>query len=219
MFAVFDFLISFLTEPVIESTRAIGPITTSLLVSGGASVAGKVANSLFNDRPEVPDITSTVRGKFENAERNLENQQDQNIDQVQADAAASGGNPIAAMGEVIRSGNDAAADLQGKKADALSKARNQERRMKYKQGMREYQSTAQGIGSVVNAVSQAGSAYAMGDMGGGGGSESLFGDKMQFDMQSFANLPASSSGGAPTGGEDFSNPIFGSMEFYDKQNG
>jgi hypothetical protein len=90
--------------------------------------------------------------------------------------------------------------------------------MKYKQGMKEYQSTAQGIGSVVNAVSQAGSAYAMGDMGGGD-SESLFGPKMQFDMQSFANLPASSSGGAPTGGENFGNPIFGSMEFYDKQNG
>lgn len=218
MFEALELLIALLTEPVMEGTQAIGPLTTSLLVSAGGSAIGAAADSIFGPDPEVPDITSTVRGKFENAERQLENQQDQNIDQVQADAAASGGDPIAAMGEVIRSGNDAAADLQGRKADALSKARNQEKRMRYKKQRRKSQNVSQGIGSIVNSVSQAGSAYAMGDLsGGGGGSEGLFGPKMQFDMQSFANLPSGSGGGAPASGQNFDNPIFGSLEFYDNQ--
>jgi hypothetical protein len=196
-----------------------GPLATSLLISGGSSLAGFAADKLFNSGPDVPNLRAEAAAKFDNARRELQDQTDENIDQVQADAAASGADPLGPMADVIDSNNEAMADLGAKEAQSLARASNQMERMKFKKEQRQSQATSQGIGSVVNAVSQAGSAYAMGDLSFGGGDESLFGPKMQFDMQSFANLPASSSGGAPSGGENFDNPIFGSMEFYDKQNG
>jgi hypothetical protein len=162
----------------------IGPITTSLLVSAGASGLGFAADQIFNDQdlPDVPDLSSEVRGQYETAQRQLEDQTDQNIDKVQSDASAAGMNPVSAMAEVIDSNNDAMADLQAKERDAVARAENKEEQLRYKQKLgetrRRRQNISQGIGSIVNSVSQAGTSYALGQMGddsGGGGDPNPFG--------------------------------------------
>lgn len=152
-------------------------------ISAGASLLGKGANAIFNDRPDIPDFTSEVAGKFDEAKRSLSRKQDRQTDQVQADAAAAGVNPVTAMADVIESNNQAQADLQAKEADAMAAAENKEKQMKYGRGQQKYQARAQGIGSLVNAVSTGASNKAalnaiegLKDTGGGGGGGSSSGD-------------------------------------------
>lgn len=158
------------------------PLTTSLLVSAGSSAVSSLlgggVNALFNERPEIPDLSSEVAGKYDEAKRQLDENLQKKTDQVQADAAAAGVNPISAMGDVIDANNDAQADLMSKKKDAISRAENRENMMKFRRGQEKYKARAQGIGSIVNSLSQAGTALGMrefmgeddgsGDGGGGG---------------------------------------------------
>jgi len=163
-----------------------GPIATSLLISAGSSLLSAGANKLFNDKPEVPDFSSEIAGEFNNAQRQLAEDHDDRIEQAQADASAAGVNPVTAMADVIDSNSQAQADLMGKKADAITRAQNKEKQMRFSQDQRSHKATTQGIGSITNALSQAGSAYAMGQLGGGdetggggdgdGGGAALFGD-------------------------------------------
>jgi hypothetical protein len=131
---------------------AIGTLA-AMGISAGASLLGKGANAIFNDRPDIPDFTSEVAGQFDEAQRSLSRKQDRQTNQVQADATAAGVNPVSAMADVIESNNQAQADLQAKEADAMAAAENKEKQMKYGRARQKYQSRAQGIGSLVNAVS------------------------------------------------------------------
>jgi hypothetical protein len=131
---------------------AIGTLA-AMGISAGASLLGKGANAIFNDRPDIPDFTSEVAGQFDEAQRSLSRKQDRQTNQVQADATAAGVNPVSAMADVIESNNQAQADLQAKEADAMAAAENKEKQMKYGRAQQKYQSRAQGIGSLVNAVS------------------------------------------------------------------
>lgn len=131
---------------------AIGTLG-ALAISTGASIGGKIINDQFNERPDVPDLTSEVDGKFDKARRTLERKQDRQSEQVKADAAAAGVNPVSAVADVIQSNNQASADLEASEADAKARAENQEKRMKYGKDKRIHRSRAQGIGSIVSGIS------------------------------------------------------------------
>jgi len=221
MFHFFELFISFFTEPVMGEAvnYAIGPLAAAG-ISIGSSLLGKGANALFNDRPDAPDFSSEVAGQFQEARRQLEEDQEQQIDEVQTEASAAGVNPVSAVADVVDSNNQAQADLLAKERDAVARAENRERQLEFDQDRRSFQNTAQGIGGIVSGVSNFATNKAIIDQlseddesdGGGGGDNG--GESGGSAASANGNGGVSTSSGSTLGASASANPLGGGRAFF-----
>lgn len=124
----------------------------SSLISSGVGIA---ANEIFNEKPDVPNYSAETYAQYQQQRQDLEESFQDQADELEATLAASGRSGsagVSAREELYDSTNDALVDLAAKEADAVRRAENRERAMRYKGNMREYQNRAQGIADMQKGV-------------------------------------------------------------------
>jgi len=130
---------------------------TMAAISAGSGLLSTATNALFNDKPSVPDYSAEAYEQYKQKRADLDQSFQERAEELEATLAASGKTGSAGAqtrSELFSANNEAMADISAKGADAVTKAENREKEIRYNRNMGEYQRRAQGISDLISGTAQ-----------------------------------------------------------------